>query len=95
MFRKKKQYEWTKGRVEQLAEECFIWLKRGWKTRVANRIIGKRGKPISIQTVANAFIFKNGKVKQRDCNNIYSTCIKMIQEERQKQSKEIEEFFKK
>lgn len=92
MFKKKKQpeyEEWTKGRVEQLGEECFIWLKRGWKTRVAERI-GRTS-----QTVANAFRFKGGKVAHRDCNDIYSTCIKMIREAQEKQSKEIESYFNK
>ena len=88
-LRKKKQYEWTKGRVEQLAEECFIWLGRGWRKKVAAKV-GR-----THQTIANAFRWKDGKPYSRDCNNIYSTCIKMIQEERINQSKEIEEFFKK
>lgn len=88
MFRKKKELqEWTKGRVEQLGEECFQWLGRSWRGQVAKRI-SRTG-----QTVTNAFRFKDGKVAHRDCNNIYSTCIQMIREERERQSNEIKSHF--
>ena len=85
--KKEKQLTWTKGRVGQLGEECFQWLGRSWRHKVAVRI-GKTG-----QTVSNAFNWKGGKPFSRDCNNIYSTCIKMINEERERQSNEIKQHF--
>jgi hypothetical protein len=87
MFKKKKQYEWTAGRVGQLGEECYQWLGRKWKKKVAVRVSR------SHQTISNAFNWKNGKPFSRDCSGIYSACIKMIDEERQRISKEIKNHF--